>query len=363
MTTERIVVTYEVQGADFRQMADAIAVEQTIEFPYDLAPQWIQHEVVGRVESVSGSRVLISYDQRVVAGDLVQLMNLLWGNVSLFPGVRVIDVDLPVGLLTGFRGPRFGVAGLRTLVDAQDRPLVCSALKPMGRSSDELAASAATMAEAGFDIIKDDHGLANQDWAPWRDRVHACGAAVRDANDRAGTRGRYFAALNLPAGVIVEAAHEAKRVGAGGLLVLPGLLGFDSMRTLADDDELGLPLMAHPSFLGSHVVNPGQGLEHGILLGTLARLAGADLSIFPNHAGRFAFSPEQCRDIRDRCLARLGAIAPIWPTPGGGMSLDRIPQMLAFYGTDVALLVGGALYRGDLATNARVMRTAIDPTT
>ena len=358
MTGERIVVTYEIRGDDPRQVAEAIRVEQTIEFPYDLAPQWIQEQVVGHIESVDGQRVVISYDPRVVAGDLVQLLNVLWGNISLFPGVRITDLTLPPELLAGFRGPRFGVNGLRELFDARDRPLVCTALKPMGRSVSELAASAATLAEAGFDVIKDDHGLANQGWAPWRDRVHAISAAVRDASERAGTRSRYLPALNVPADELFAAAHEAKAAGAGGLLILPGLTGFDAMRAIAGDDSLDLPIMSHPSFLGSHMVSPGQGIDHGILLGTIARLSGADISVFPNHGGRFSFSAEQCLDIRDRCLAPLGSLPATWASPGGGMSLDRIPQILAFYGSDVALLIGGALYRGDLAANARAMLAA-----
>ena len=35
------------------------------------------------------------------------------------------------------------------------------------------------------------------------------------------------------------------------------------------------------------------------------------------------------------------------------MTLDRIDELTDFYGIDVALLVAGALHRGDLAENAR----------
>jgi ribulose-bisphosphate carboxylase large chain len=358
VTEDRIVITYDIHDDDPRAVAEAIRDEQTIEFPYDLAPAWIQDQVVGHIESIDGSIVQISYDPRVVAGDLVQLLNVLWGNVSLFRGVRVTDLTLPAALLAGFRGPRFGVAGLRAMFDANDRPLVCTALKPMGLPVSELARSAATLAAAGFDIIKDDHGLANQGWAPWHERVHAVSEAVRVANEQAGTHGRYLPALNVPADKLFAAAHEAKQAGAGGLLILPGLTGYDAMRAIADDDSLGLPIMSHPSFLGSHVVNPGQGIDHGILLGTIARLAGADISVFPNHGGRFSFSPEQCLAIRNRCLTPLGDLPATWASPGGGMSLERIPEMLGFYGVDVALLIGGALYRGDLDANARAMLAA-----
>ena len=31
------------------------------------------------------------------------------------------------------------------------------------------------------------------------------------------------------------------------------------------------------------------------------------------------------------------------PVPAGGMTVDRVPEMLEFYGTDVMLLIGGGL--------------------
>jgi ribulose-bisphosphate carboxylase large chain len=37
------------------------------------------------------------------------------------------------------------------------------------------------------------------------------------------------------------------------------------------------------------------------------------------------------------------------------MTLDRIPEMIEMYGKDTALLIGGALSRGDLSHNAARM--------
>jgi ribulose-bisphosphate carboxylase large chain len=352
ITSDLIEIDYQVTNGDPAQIAEAIRVEQTIEFPFDLAPAWIQGEVVGQVLETSKPSVTIGYHPGVAGGGLVQLLNLLWGNVSLFPGVRITDFRLPEPVLTQFRGPRFGILGLRAMFDALERPLLCTAVKPMGSSPDELAAMAATLATAGFDIIKDDHGLADQPWATWKQRVSTVAEAVNAASSAADTRSVYMPSLNVPADLLRESAFFAKEAGAGALLVLPGICGFDAMRSLADDDHLALPIMAHPSFLGSNVVSPNQGLDHGVLFGTLMRLAGADISIFPNYGGRFSFSPAECTDIKDKCLAPLGSLATAWPSPGGGMTLDRIDELMDFYGSDVALLIGGALHRGDLASNA-----------
>ena len=350
--SERIHVEYVISQGDPQAVADAIRVEQTIEFPYELAPEWIQDDVVGHIESIDGSTVRISYNPQVTGYQIAQFLNVLWGNVSLFEGVRITDLIVPEGM---FAGAKFGIAGLRERFDAPLRPLLATALKPMGMSPKELADAAGTIAHAGFDIIKDDHSLGDQPWATWRDRVRACSDAIQEANAATGGRSAYFPTLNVPIDQLTAAAHEAQAAGAGGLLVLPGLTGFDTMRTIASDDQLDLPLMAHPSFLGSAVVSAAQGLDHGILFGKIARLAGADISIFPNYGGRFSFSVEQCRQIQHDCLTPFAGVTPIWPSPGGGMTLDRIDELLQFYGKDVVLLVGGALHRGDLASNSRAL--------
>ena len=65
--------------------------------------------------------------------------------------------------------------------------------------------------------------------------------------------------------------------------------------------------MAHPAFQGSFVVRPEEGFSHGLIFGTIARLAGADATIFPNFGGRFSFSREECQEIAAASQAPLGA--------------------------------------------------------
>jgi len=360
----KFVVNYEIYGDDAPAVAEAIRVEQTIEFPYDLAANWIQQEVVGDVLSITPitptiTMASIAYDIRTTGYELPQFLNVLWGNVSLFKGVRIRTLQLPEELTTHFKGPRFGVIGLREYFEAPTRPLMATAIKPMGTDSKGFAAIASTLARAGLDIIKDDHSLANQPWAPWRERVARVCEAVQKSNEQTGYKTVYAPSLNLPADQILNAALEAKSLGAGALMMLPGVTGFDSMRTIADNDEVGLPIMSHPSMLGSYVSNPTQGISHGVLLGTIMRLAGADISVFPNFGGRFAFTPEECLEITQAAQVELSGLKSMWVSPAGGMTLDRIPDMRSFYGDDLTLLIGGALHRGDLFENAQEMKTAI----
>ena len=150
----------------------------------------------------------------------------------------------------------------------------------------------------------------------------------------------------------------AKELGAGALLVSPALSGFDAMRSLADDDQLALPIMSHPAFMGSFVTSPANGISHYALFGQITRLAGADATVFPNFGGRFSFTVDECRQIAAGAAVPMGHIKPIFPTPGGGVTFDRIPEMEAVYGSQLIYLVGGALYKQDqsLVDNAREFR-------
>ena len=357
---ERIHVTYAFFGENPKAIADLIRVEQTIEFPYELAPSWIQDQVVGKIEEITSSDktnhlITISYNPDVAGGELTQLLNVLWGNASLFPGIKIVDLKLSDLILNRFKGPRFGISGLQKIFKADTRPLIATALKPMGSDAKTLADMARTLALAGFDLIKDDHSLANQPWATWKERVALISAAVKEANEITGGNSAYVPSLNMPFDQVIDAAHSAKDLGASGLLVLPGITGFDSLRVIAEDETLALPILGHPAMLGSLVTSKEVGIAHGIVFGTFMRLAGADISIFPNIGGRFSFTAEQCLEIADRSREKLGSLNPMTIAPAGGMTLDRIPEMIEMYGKETALLIGGALSRGNLADSAARM--------
>jgi ribulose-bisphosphate carboxylase large chain len=231
----------------------------------------------------------------------------------------------------------------------------------MGRPTEWLAKTAFDLAVGGIDMIKDDHSLANQEFAPFRERVERCAEAVRRANERTGANAIYMPSLNAPYPLIERRLHEALQAGAGGLLVLPGVTGYDLMRDLAQRDEIGVPIMAHPAFLGSYSASPTNGIEHGTLYGKMMRLAGADLSVFPNYGGRFTFGQNECRRVAAGLAEPIPGIAPAMPAPGGGMTLDRVDEIKRFYGNDVALLIGGDLHRGDdLTATAAAFRAAIE---
>lgn len=365
----RFSVTYRIYGSEqeARSKAEDICIEQTVEFPADEVPEGIiRDQVFGRVELLErfdqeSFKAIVSYAVEIAAGELTQFLNVVFGNSSIKPGIRVEHLDLPESLLKHFKGPRFGREGIRKLLKVPKRPLLCTAIKPMGLSCQELADLAYQFALGGMDMIKDDHGLTDQCCSPFEERVKRCAEAVQRANRESAQSSIYIANITAPHNEVMKRARFAKNAGAEGLMVAPGIVGFDLMRELADDDSIALPILTHPALQGSFVTSKN-GISHGVIFGQLARLGGADATIFPNFGGRFSFSCSECKEIAHATKESMGHLKTIFPAPGGGMSLARVPEMLETYGQDLIFLIGGGLFKHgpDLVENCRYFRRMVE---
>jgi ribulose-bisphosphate carboxylase large chain len=340
---ERLFVTYHVAcpRSAAAARAEAIAIEQSIEMPPSaVRDQRVLDDYVGRVVSVSQitpalHRVVIALSAGTVGNEPGQLMNMLFGNSSLQADVELVDVELAPSVLAHYGGPRFGLEGLRKLTGVHGRALTCGALKPQGSSPQQLAAIARELALGGIDIIKDDHGIADQAYAPFAERVSAVQRAVSAANRDSGGNTLYAPSVGGGPARLAAQAAVLRDEGASMALLAPMIVGLPAFaETVA---ALGVPVMAHPAMAGAARIAPT------LLLGKLFRLFGADAVIYPNHGGRFSYSPEQCRELADAARSPWDGVRRALPVPAGGMSVERVPEMLDFYGADVVLLIGGAL--------------------
>ncbi|MDR1484710.1 MAG: hypothetical protein LBT09_07785 [Planctomycetaceae bacterium] len=353
LSGDRFRVVYRLSGTreEAQRIADDICAEQTVEFPIRLLPRSaITDKIVGLIEKFEQDNersfiVTISFAEELAASELTQFLNVVFGNISMKLGIQVVSIIPSAGVFKFLRGSRFGIAGIRQLLGVLSRPPLFTALKPMGLSARNLAELASQFADGGIDIIKDDHGLSNQPFSPFEERVKRCTAAVKESNEKSGRKSIYVPNITAPVERIFERAYFAKGCGVGGLMISSGLIGLDVMRRLAE--EIDLPIIAHPAFIGGMAMTL-QGLACGVLYGTIMRLAGADATIFPNFGGRFPLTLEDCKDIVTKSREPLGNIPPIFPSPAGGMELKNIKSMLQNYGKDMLLLIGSGLFaQGD----------------
>jgi ribulose-bisphosphate carboxylase large chain len=333
------------------ERAETLALEQTVELPRSsVRDPRIEREIVPRVGAIEadprdGFRVEIRYPVETTALDPAQLLTVLLGNASLQEDVALLDVEPPPSLREALGGPRFGIDGLRRATGVEGRPLTCVALKPMGATAEDLAALCETFARAGIDVVKDDHGLADTPACPLEARVRACVEAVDRAADATGRRSLYAPNVVGPPAAVRRQLERARELGAGAVLAAPLVLGLPAFWELAS--TAGIPVLAHPALGGA------SRFSLGLLLGTILRLYGADAVVFPHAGGRFPFGHELCRELADRLRRPWQGVRAALPVPAGGMSVERVEEMVSFYGGDAMLLVGGTLYEAGAGLEAR----------
>ncbi|HET7470446.1 MAG TPA: RuBisCO large subunit C-terminal-like domain-containing protein [Gemmatimonadales bacterium] len=342
---ESLRVTYLVRAParDIAARAEALMLEQTVELPRATAARdpWVAAHILGAVERIEPAgedrhRVTIAQPLATAAGDPAELLNVLFGNCSLQPDVTLADVTLPDSAFAWLPGPRAGIAGIRALAGVVGRPLLATALKPMGLRPDRLAALCGLFARAGMDLIKDDHGLADHAFCPFELRIEACLRAVEDAARDTGRTALYVPSVMGTPDRIARQLEFARGAGVRAALVSPMVIGLPVLAQLASASD-GLPLFAHPSFGG--VLRA----EEPALFGKLFRWFGADAVIYPHTGGRFAYSRQTCRAIAAALRAEHPCIRPAFPVPAGGIKVERVPELLEFYGPDAILLIGGSL--------------------
>lgn len=325
--------------------AERIRVEQSVEMPLSALPEYTESSlpVIQSVTQLSETlwEAILSFPYDIVGEDVIQFLNVLYGNISLYNGIKVVDVDKHI-LQRLFDGPAFGIEGVRNRTEIHNRPLSCTALKPVGLSPEQLSERAYHFALGGIDIIKDDHGLANQQSADFQQRVSSCVHAIKKANDKSGTKTLYFPNITAGTEQLKRNFDFAIEMGADGVLMAPQLTGLSALKELSN--RKACPVMAHPAFSGSFISNSGSGFSLQFYYGKLWRALGADAVIFPNAGGRFPFSDEECLSLHRILTSKIETLKTSFPVPAGGIQLDSIDQWIKRYGLDTIFLIGGSLY-------------------
>jgi len=351
MDSHLICATYRVQGtaAEAARMASAVIYEQTVELPPEQVAGTPAEACVGHIEAIfpdpeqiGAQRVHIDFPVDLACGQLGQLFNLLYGNISMYRGIRLLDANLPDSLLSNWNGPRYGSDGLRRLTGVHGRPLLATAVKPRGLPLTELAALAGAFALGGGDVVKDDQNLVHRDFDGFRTHVDACADAVERANAATGRRCLYLPHLSGPDPELERRAEYIQQRGLVGALLCPLVLGLDRARALAERYQL--LFMAHPALSGAYTNGYQEGISHAVLLGTLFRMAGADISVFPSPGGRFDVNDNECKSIATALQKPLAGLTSALPAPGGGLQTEQVEDLADRYGTEAVWLLGGSLH-------------------
>ncbi|AFL73950.1 RuBisCO large subunit C-terminal-like domain-containing protein [Thiocystis violascens] len=268
---------------------------------------------------VQACRVTIAHPHGNFGPRLPNLLSAVCGEGTFFspgaPVVKLLDIHLPDAYLAEFEGPRFGVEGLRDLLQVYDRPLFFGVIKPnIGLPPEAFSDLGYQSWLGGLDIAKDDEMLGDTEWCPLARRSELLGAARQRAEQATGCPKFYLANITDEVERLIDLHDIAVANGANALLINAMPVGLSAVRMLRRHARV--PLIAHFPFIAPFSRLPNFGV-HSRVFAKLQRLAGFDAIIMPGFGERMHSSDDEVRENVAACLAPMGAIKPSLPVPGG----------------------------------------------
>lgn len=314
-------------------------------------------------DTVGEALIKVAYPQLNFSADLPAILTTVFGKLSLDGKVKLIDLEFPESLKKSFPGPRFGVEGIREKLNVFDRPLLMSIFKGViGRDIDYLANQLSAQALGGVDIVKDDEILFENHLTPLEKRIQVGKKVLNNSFELTGHRTLYAVNLTGRSSQLREKARNAAELGADLLLFNVFAYGLDILQELREDEEIGLPIMAHPAVSGSFLSSENYGFSHSLILGKLLRYAGADLSLFPSPYGSVALEKEKTLSIKDELLKDDEFYKKSFPVPSAGIHPGLVPLLINDFGIESVINAGGGVHGhpGGAIAGGKAFRQAID---
>lgn len=351
------------RGIDAAKQANIIAVGQTAG-TWDARFNHREERLKAHLAQVVSIRstderatiATVSFPRHNTEGDIATLLTMIFGKYSMAGTGRIVAIRLPDDYGTPCK---FGIAGIRRLVNVPNGPIVMAIFKPaLGLTPQDHAAILSQVADAGLSLIKDDEILGNLDSAPTLERLRACLAVIQRVERERGHRMLYALNVTGRADKLLENARRLVAEGANALLLNVLSYGFSLAEALAADPAINVPIFAHPALAGAYSASPDHGIAYPVLLGTLMAHAGMDAVLYPAHYGSLPFNPTDEMSIRDNLRAR-----GVFPVPSAGVTPAIVPRILNDYGNDVILNAGTAImdHPNGPAAGVRAFHDAIPP--
>lgn len=283
------------------------------------------------------------------------------GNAFAFSDkVRVLDVFIPREMAERFKGPKYGISGVRDLLGVYDRPLSLHIIKPkMGMTPEETAEQVYQTALGGADLCKDDEMLADLENSPWEARLEAVLGAIEKAESETGHKMLYMLSITDEIDRVQEKARKAVEMGASGLL-LAYSTGLSTLRVLGEDQQIDAPILLHVS----HMLSQLPTISFPVF-SKMCRLSGADMMLSPCIWTSIPMvSAEESARNYQMMVAPMYDIKRTWPMPAAGMYPGLVPVLIEEFGIDQIIPAGGGMlgHKMGYQAGARAWRQAIDAT-
>ncbi|MEW5817592.1 MAG: RuBisCO large subunit C-terminal-like domain-containing protein [Spirochaetota bacterium] len=253
--------------------------------------------------------------------------------------LRLLDLVLPENMVKNFKGPKFGVEGIRKLLNVYDRPLSLHIIKPkMGMTPQQTGQQVYETALGGVDMCKDDEMTSDTYNNNYEERLKYVMEAIDKASRKTGKKVIYYCSITDEVQKMHEKARRAVKLGANGLLITYSV-GLSAIRQITGDPEINVPVMVH----NSHMISAMKSIAWPVFT-KLIRLCGADNTLTPTFWSSIPMvSLEEGIRCQHIAQAPLFHIKKMWPMPAAGMYPGLAPIVIREFGVDTIIPAGGGM--------------------
>lgn len=312
-------------------------------------------------------------------GSIPQLMSSVGGNVfgmNILKSLRLEDIDFPEDYVRGFRGPAFGIEGVRRKLGIWGRPLVGTIIKPkVGLTPRQMAEIAYNVAVGGVDFVKDDENLTSQKFCRFEERVPLILEAMDKAEEETGRRIGYSPNITAPSDVMEERAEYAKKHGSRYVMIDVLAAGWSALHQIRNLDT-GMIIHAHRAGHAALTKKKDHGISM-LLIAKMARLIGVDqIHVGTAHVGKMSGSSMETREIEDEMEGKFITekegehileqfwyrINPTFAVASGGLHPGHVRRLIDRMGKNIIIQAGGGIHghRQGSRRGARAMRQAVE---
>jgi ribulose-bisphosphate carboxylase large chain len=358
----------EPDGISIREAAGAVAAESSIGTWTELtgAKSYVE-KLAAHVFSIDGKTVRIAYPIELFElGNMANILSSVSGNIfglKALRNLRLEDVNFPEEIAASFKGPKFGIRGVRKLLKVYDRPLVGTIIKPkLGLKTADHAQVAYEAWVGGCDMVKDDENLSSQTFNPFENRVIKTLEKRDRAEEETGEKKVYMVNVTAETEEMLKRAQFV--VDHGGEYVMVDILtcGFAALQTLRAQD-FDLVIHAHRAGHAAFTKSPKHGVSMKVIA-KIARIIGVDQLHVGTVVGKMS---ETRKEVVQNCEAlkmKMGGLREVLPVASGGLHPRLVPALVKLFGRDFAIQAGGGIHGHPAGTiaGAKAMRQAVDAT-
>ena len=355
-------------GISMKEAAGGVAAESSVGTWTELTTvKPYANKLAAHVFSISGNVAKIAYPAELFElGNMPNILSSVAGNVfglKALKNLRLLDINFPTKITRTFKGPKYGIEGIRRLLGVAKRPLVGTIIKPkLGLKTADHARVAYEAWIGGCDIVKDDENLSSQKFNSFKARITKTLEMRDKAQNETGERKVYMPNVTAETDTMLERAEFV--LAHGGEYVMVDILtcGFSALQTIRDQNYK-LVLHAHRAGHAAFTKNP----KHGISMRTIAKIArviGIDQLHVGTVVGKMSETQQEVLENIAALTTPMNGLKPVLPVASGGLHPRLVPALVKTFGNDFVIQAGGGIHGHKQGTisGARAMRQAVDGT-